>query len=406
MVIGNSSLITMQLFEHYYQSRLHKIVHSKFWEFEFSIWLHTFSRSMVAVFIPIFLLQLDYTIGEVMVYYFLFITVNLPLNFVVRWLIRKIGARKVLIIGSLFSVVFFVSLFNLTSNNLIFLAFIAVMAAAYDACYWVAHIYLFLRCSDHDDDMAGDTGAMAIVQKMAGIIAPVLGVGILLIFGKKILIVASVVILIFSIVVLFKIKGLPDRPRRKQKKMRDFFYSWDITKDYIECGFYSIHRSAENIIWPVAIYLFFVGSVKSVATIPVIVSVSTIIFTYFASKVSRERRGKMIVVGSVMIALIWAIRILVDSAIFYYASIFLVGLFSVIVSLPMDSCIYEKGEKLDTLSASMWINFARMLPSAVLFGVLALVVNVFNFSFIVAAGSMLLIAGIVIVSRMLKIGSK
>ena len=70
------------------------------------------------------------------------------------------------------------------------------------------------------------------------------------------------------------------------------------------------------------------------------------------------------------------------------------GLFSVLVSLPLDSNLFEKGEKKDALSASTYRNTFSMFPRIFFFGILFLLLSVFKVGFIAAAISMFIIMAI------------
>lgn len=377
----------MQLFHTYHRHGIYDLLHSEFRLFEFSIWLHVFSRSMIAIFIPIILLQLGYSIGEVMIYYLVYNIFDVPLNFFAGWLTRKIGARLVIILGSLASIAFFVGLYYLTAGNWPLLIAIALFAALYDVLYWVAHIYFFMKCTKQDTNLGKDTSSLRIVKKIAGILAPAIGAIILIFFNQKILIIVSVIVLALSIWPLLKIKGVKDKPEGKAKSAREFFDSWDKLKDYIFQSLSSLHGSAEGDMWPIFIFLLF-ESIESVAIIPIIVSITAIVFTYFTGKVKRASRNKMIMIGSLLIALTWIIRLSFTNAIILYASVFLIGFFAILVDIPLDSNIFEKGKQSDALSASMYRNTFSMFAKMLLFAVLALLVNVFHVSFIIAAAAM------------------
>ena len=378
----------MPLFHHYHHSLKQRSVDTDVHVFEFSVWLHVFSRSLVSVFIPILLLQAGYSIGEVMIYYLIFNTFDVPLNFLAGWLTRKIGARWVIILGSLASVAFFVCLYNITDSNWLLLIAMALFAALYDVLYWVAHIYYFIKCSKNDDDVAKDTGTLKITRQLAGLLAPGLGAVIMIFWHQKALIVISVIILLISTAVLFRIKDTKDKPVR-QKKLREFFNSWADLKDYISVGLYGIHLSAEVIIWPIFIFSVF-ASIDSVAWLPMIISVTTIIFTYFTSRVPRKYRNKLIIIGGLLVATTWILRLLITDNYFFYISVFLTGFAAVLIGIPLHSNIYEKGERKDTLSTAMYRNTFSMATKIPLYGALVILVNVFHVSFIVAAIGMFL----------------
>lgn len=383
----------MRLFHFHHRNSINRLIHSDFWLFEFSVWLHTFAVSMVSIFVPIFLLQIGYSIGEVMLFYFIYNLIDTPLNFFARFLVRKIGARKVVILGSIMAVAFFVSLFELTVGNWPLLVLIALFAALYDTFYWVAHLYLFMRCSKSDDNVSEDAGILRMMRRIAGMIAPALGAVVLVSWNRGVLLIIASIILILSILPLFKITDIEDKPRRKQKKFNEFFSSWDITRDYISSIFITFHNTAESILWPIFIYFLFV-SIESVAILPIIVSVTSIIFLYVAGKTKKEKRDIIMAMASMAIALVWIARLFVDSSAFYYISVFLLGFFTIFVALPLDSYIFEKGEKVDSLSASTYMNASHMFANAILFGVMALLVGFYEVSFILAALSMFMVAGL------------
>lgn len=380
----------MQLLQTYQDIKAHRLIDSKLKLFETSVWLHAFSRSIISIFIPILMLNLGYGVKAVIIYYFLYTLFDVPLNFFADFVVRKIGARLAIIIASFFSIAFFVSLYYLTSDNWSLLVLMAIFAALYDTLYWVAHLYLFMVFSKNDDNVSKDISVLSILRQLAGILGPALGVAILIFFNQKILILASIIILVISIWPLFLFKNIKDKPVKRKKNFFEFFNQGDVIKDYISTSLFSVHRSAESVIWPIFIFLLF-ESVQSVAYLAIIIAATSMIFTYSIGHISKDKRTTMIVMGGLFIAIMWAARLIFENPIFYYASVFVVGFFSILISIPLDSNIFEKGEKRDTMSTSTYRNSATMFGKLVLFSILLILVNVFNVSFLTAAISLFLL---------------
>ena len=388
----------MQLFHNYHNHKIYKMLHSDFGMFDFSIWIHVFARSLVAVFIPIFLLQMGFMIEEVLLYYIILHLTNIPLNFWAGWLTRKIGARKVIITGVVFLILFFLSLYNLEVGNWWLLTMMALFASLYDAHYWVAHIFFFMKCSDKDDNVSGDASVLSIVKQVAGILAPFFGALVLIFFTQKVLLGISILILCLSFWPLFKIKDIDDKPKGKGKTIKEFFNSWESSKEYLFLALYSIHSSVESTLWPIFIFMLF-ESLESVAALPIIISFSTIIFTYFTSHIDKKNRNTMIALGAVLISITWMLRMYVDNSIFYYFSVFMVAFFTILVTLPLDSQMFEQGEKKDALDTSMFRNAVSMSARVILLIALLLLVKVFEIGFISAAVSMFILMAINLLFR-------
>ena len=100
----------------------------------------------------------------------------------------------------------------------------------------------------------------------------------------------------------------------------------------------------------------------------------------------------MVTFGAAAIATVWMLRLVVDNTVFCYVSVFMVGLFAVMISIPLDSSIYEKGEKKNALATSVYRNVFSMASKLSVFLILALLVNIFHISFMIAALSMFALA--------------
>jgi len=385
----------MQMFHNYHHSKVYKMLHSDFGKFDFSIWLHVFARSLIVVFIPIFLLQMGFSLREVLIYYLIYHICDVPLNFVAKLMVEWRGARQVIMMGVFCLIGYFIVLFNLSSGAWGFLVLMAFLSALYDSFFFVAHIYFFMECSHKQKDFAKKTSVLYIVQRIAGIMAPFLGAVVLLLTNQKVLIIVAVVMLMLSLVPLYQIRDIKDKPTKINKR---FFTSWKMVRDYISLGFFGIHAAMEWVIWPMFIYLIF-KTVESVAVLPIIVSLTSIVFIYFSSKIHKKDRLKMIALGSVLIGITWTLRIFVPNNIFYYVTVFLMGLFSVLITLPLDSNIFERGESSNPLAASTYRNAFSMFFRIFVFLILILLTEVFNFGFVMAAISMFVLMFLSIIIR-------
>lgn len=135
----------MHLFHHYHRNQITRVFRSDFWMYEFSMWLHMFARSLIAIFVPILMLKIGYAISDIILYYLIYSLIDIPLNFLGRSFVERIGARWTIVIATVWTIGFFLALSFLTLNNWPLLLLLAFLLAAYDTFYWVAHRFLFIK---------------------------------------------------------------------------------------------------------------------------------------------------------------------------------------------------------------------------------------------------------------------
>jgi MFS family permease len=382
----------MKLFNHHHNRKLYSFIHSDLWNFELSVWLHMIGWSVTSIFIPILMLSAGYSLTMVMVYYAIFNLVDTPLNFFAAKLTKDFGAKIVIVAGTLLAILFFWFLNRLNIHSgfsgLVVLAF---LAALYDTFYWVAHFYLFIESSGEGKSISRNTGILNGIESLAGMLGPAIGAGILLFTHTSVLLTVSIIFLVLSILPLLRLRHPKNKPEGKKISFKEFFKELPEKKNFLSWFLYSMHLGVENIIWPIFIFTLF-GTLKSIALVAVIISVSKILLSYISGIVNIEKREKLMGVGILATLLIWILRLKYPHPVFYYLSILLVGLFSVMIEVPLDSNVFERARLKDRgLATSTYFNVTVMFSQGILFTLLALFLAVFKISFFLAIASLLLL---------------
>ena len=387
----------MQLFDLYHHHyAIRKLIPSDFWLFELSVWLHVLARSLITVFIPILLLQTGFSLQTVILFYLVYHAVDIPLNFAVGRMITVIGARKVMFLANIFIIFFFVSLNVIGAAQYWMLGVMAILLALYDSAYWVAHLFLFMQSDTDPAKTSKETGALYSIKKVATMLGPLVGAGLLIFVDQTVLVILASFLFVSSAVPLIYVTDFPDRPKTRAYRYRisQFLTRGIDLNNYLSTGLFSVHKMAELVIWPLFIYTI-LGTIESVAFIPAIIAVTTIIISLITSRIMPDTREIMIIVGALLVAGMWVARMFIDGSIFYFVSIALVSTFSLLITIPLDSNLFVRARRTDPLLASVLRNTFSMGSRFVfLILPLAVLVNIFNVTFTLAATAMIVLAAV------------
>jgi len=392
----------MRLFQHYHNRKYHNVVRREFWDFELSVWLHMVGRSLISIFIPVLIIKSGFPLWAVLFYYILMNLFDVPLNFVARRFILSYGARLAIILATLAGIIYFINFGWLSGGGYAVIIVLAFLDAVYDAFYWVGHLYLFFESSQEPEQAGQNTGTLESVRSLAGMLGPGIGAIILLFGNQGPLLAASSIFFALSILPLLRLRHIKDKPRPTGVTVRQFFSTLREKRDYLSLGFSNLHWPVENILWPLFIFSLY-GTLRSIAWVAIIVSIGKIIFSYVAGTVTKKSGDTLIVVGSTAIVLIWVARLLYPHDIFYYASILLTGFFAIMIDIPIESNIVERARLKDSLLASTVRNATTMIPQFLIFSLLAILVQVFKVSFLVAIGSLIML---IVINRLFLVWMK
>lgn len=383
----------MRLVQSYLGPHFRKIIHTDFWLFEYAIWLHAVGRAMIAVFVPILLFRIGFPLRTVIIYYVLFNLLDVPLNFFAEKLVMRIGARKVIIFATLISITYFSILANLSGPNLIVLFALAALDALYDTSYWVAHVYLFLKSSRSEHSAGKQTGILYAIRTLAAAFGPLIGALILLFGSSRGLISASIFFFALSLIPLFRLRHTADHPRHDGMAFREFFDDPIEKRTYLTTFLLSVNAAADGLLWPLFIYTIF-GTTESAAYVAIAISVGAAAFSYATGLVEEHGRLPIIVIGAILGALTWVLRLAVPSNIVYFGSVAVMGFFVLLVQIPNDSTLYARAREGASLRAAAYRNAASMTGYLTTFLLLLFLPDTFHSAFVIAACAFLAIAGL------------
>lgn len=333
------------------------------------------------------MLVAGFSLEQVLLFYIIYYAVNMPANYLGRYLTHSLGAKITIIIGTILYMLFFVVYsFISTWEHLVLLA---ILYGMYDGLYYVASRYVFIGSTKDPENSGENTGIMHVVVRSASLLGPIIGSTIILLTNGGTVLVVSVIVGFFalSLVPLFFLQEVPTKPEKKPLPFKEFFNNKREVKNHVTLGLFKVQEAVEDIIFPVYIFLLF-QELSSVAILAILVPVVAMVFSFMVSHVKRGQREKVIMVGSLLLAVVWLLRVFVEAPLFLYLSVILTGIFALLVVVPLDSNLYVRGSERGPLSASMYRNITGMGAKLLFFIILYVMISVLKASFLVAVVSL------------------
>jgi len=343
-----------------YQRYISKLFNTDLHLFELSVWLKAFGEGLVAVFVPIILWKLGFSISEIVVFFVLQNFIDVPFNLLAEKLIQRFGARLVVILGTAAEVVYFVILYNVQHNWLTILL-LALFFAILDSFYWVGHLYIFASAAHKSKVIRNDVSFLKMVRIFGALLAPLLGAYIFLHANAQTLIFFCTIILLISLLPLFKMRHLKFKPETRSIRPEDFFAGPSEKVNYLYTSLDAIVIEVETVILPFFIFFAF-HSIENVALVPFLIGLVEIALAYYTGKFSTQKNiYKLISLGSFSFAMIWLLRLkLIGSEGFILISVVVAAIMLIITSVPIEVNIFKRARETDELTAVTYLNLVRM----------------------------------------------
>jgi len=191
---------------------LSRLMHGRYYGLVAADSLRNVALSMIAFFVPLYLLEKGYSFFYVGFYYLFFYAACIFAHFYLIRIINRIGIKRGLVISYLADIAFYVILSNYDlisgqSGKILFLALLFIPSIIATVSYWTAHhVYFFI--ASHSRHEGKKLGFLYSIPNALGIVSPFLGGALITCFGFEATFLVSILLMSLASFVIFMSKDV------------------------------------------------------------------------------------------------------------------------------------------------------------------------------------------------------
>ena len=254
-------------------------------KFSIYVFLSTFARNLIEVFIPIILYKYGYSLKEVILYYSFINLFSLILSYPCFYLSNKYNNKILSIIG-IISFVILQLLLNNLQNNIIYLLLISLAFATYRRGYWISRRYYNLKIIKKDN-ISKTYSLISIINEIGLIFSSYIGSLFLDFISIDALTIISIVLFLISTIPLYLLKF---EHKETDSKLELIKTVKQIPKSNIYLfGTYEL-LNVVKFLFPLYLFIYVKNNYQTVGIFNLFANLSTIIFAYiYGKKINKEK---------------------------------------------------------------------------------------------------------------------
>lgn len=356
---------------HYFSKRVPRQLEELF----ASVAIMDFAVAAIAIFEPIYLWKIGYSLQTILIFYLSVYCLYFLLAPLGGKFIGQIGYEKTILYSSFFLIFFYISLFLIPQHPVFFLL-AAFMYSMQKSLYWPAYHGDFAEYSQKED-RGRETAGLVNISMIVYVLGPLAGGFIIKYFGFS--------VLFFVVSILILISNIPMLITKEKFKKEDFpyfsTYKMILKKDYYRSFLAYLGFGEELIVmvvWPIFIYwvikdFFTLGSVVALATL-----VTSLLVLYIGKLTDKKDKKKLIRTGSVFYSVGWFLRLLAVNGFHVFFIDTFSRIFKDIIYVPVITLTYDRANKADIIKAVVF--FEQSLAFGKIIACLAVYILLFFFT--------------------------
>lgn len=362
----------------------HYSVHKELNELYFNMGLRAFALSLLAIFIPLYLLDLGYTLKSVLWMFALWSFIHLILTPLVAKCVSKYGIKHTILFSLIPLIVGYLALYSIETYSWP-LWLISLLFALSSTMYWFAYHLDFSKFSNHKK-RGKEIGKSKIITALFLVAGPAAGGFLATTVGFQILFLISILILMLSSIPLFMSQDVHEPIKFS---LKDVFKGTKI-KDFLSFFALGFESGMTLVIWPIFLYMTVLTSYKAVGLVYSVSLIVSLVAIFFVAKLTDVKRRLTLKVGAVVNSVVWIVRSFVKIPLHAYAVDSFYGASKSSVLVPFDAIAYDKAnESKDLIKFTMFRELSIHTGRTVIFLVMIPIANLV-IGFYLAAGISLL----------------
>lgn len=254
------------------------------------VFLTSFSRNLLEVFVGTILYKLGFSLKEVIFYYLLVNIFSLILAIPCTHISKKYSNKFLSLVGIIsFLVLQFV--LNLIKKKMIYIYLTAFLFSLYRRAYWIARRYYTMQILIDKNNIASKYSIIAIINQLGVIISAYFGSILLQFFSIKIITIISIILLGISIILLYMIKFEYEKNSVKINLFETIKCTPKSSMINIAC--YEL-QNVIKFLFPLYLIIYVKDTYTTIGIVNLIVNIASLIFTYIYGKMINKKKNFLI----------------------------------------------------------------------------------------------------------------
>ena len=362
---------------------LHFLKNRELNELYISVAIKSFALSMISIFIPIFLLKLNYSLTNVLIFYAILNAAHALFVIPAAKISSKYGFKHSIFLSIPILIVFYLALYTLEQFNWP-ICLLAVIFGINNSLFWMGYHVDFSKFSDKKN-RSEEVGITRIVSLIFQVLGPVTGGLILTFIGFKALFATVSVLLMASAIPLFFSKDIHEPI---PFSIKEIFKGQKIKNALAFVG-HGIESGISSVIWPIFIFFTILNNFTTLGLVSSLSVLFSLVFVFIVAKFSDIHRRLVLKIGAGLNAVIWGVRFFVKTTFQVFVVDSFYGISQSLIHIPFDALSYDKANKSDIVKFIMFREMIVQTGRVILFLVMTVIATLTT-SFLFGSGASLL----------------